>query len=131
MSETDFDEMRRFEATNSNKEGIDVQKKGRQTAHRLPATLRPLFWDHDFATLRWETDRDLVIGRVLASGTWNAVRWLRARLPNPELRAWLQQRQGAGLSNRQLRFWELILELPHREVNGWLANPARQVWEGR
>ena len=38
---------------------------------------------------------------------------------------------GAGLSARQLRFWELILELPHREVNAWLAEPARRIWEAR
>jgi hypothetical protein len=97
----------------------------------LPRRLRPLFWDYEFAKLTWKADSDLIIGRILAVGDWESLRWLLRRLPKPALRAWLQQRQGAGLSARQLRFWEIIVAVPRREVNSWLANPARQVWEGR
>ena len=32
----------------------------------LPKLLRPLFWDYRFDELNWETDRDLIVGRVLA-----------------------------------------------------------------
>ena len=99
--------------------------------NRLPRSLRPLFWDYDFARLTWNADRDLIIARILAAGNWDAIRWLCRRVPDPELRGWLQHRRGAGLSNRQLRFWELILGLPHRQVNAWLAQPGRQAWEGR
>jgi hypothetical protein len=98
---------------------------------RLPRRLRPLFWDHDFARLTWEADADLIVGRILAAGDWEAVLWLLGVLPKPDLRVWLEGRRGAGLSARQLRFWELILGLPHRRVNTWLADPARGVWEGR
>ena len=98
---------------------------------RLPPTLRPFFWDYDFARLSWRTDRDLIIARILAVGNWQSLRWLRRRVPDAELRAWIMNRRGRGLSNRQLRFWELILELPHRQVNAWLAEPARRIWEGR
>ena len=103
----------------------------KERSNRLPKNLRPLFWDYDFAQLTWNADRDLIISRILASGTWASVCWLRGRLPNANLRAWIVQRKAAGLSNRQLRFWELILDLPHRQVNAWLADPARQIWEGR
>src|SRR5437870_3236100 len=98
---------------------------------RLSPRLRPLFWDYDFARLSWEADADLIIGRVLAAGDWEAVRWLLRRLSKPALRDWLTGRRGAGLSARQLRFWEVILGLPRRQVNAWLNDPARQVWEGR
>jgi hypothetical protein len=98
---------------------------------RLPKTLRRFFWDYDFARLSWAEDRDLIIARILAVGDWKSIRWLRRRLPDEELRQWLQRRRGAGLSSRHLRFWELILELPRREVNAWLAQPGRQAWEGR
>lgn len=101
------------------------------TPRRLPRALRRYFWDYDFARLSWKEDRDLIIARILAVGDWDAHRWLRRRLPDAELRAWLMKRRGAGLSNRHLRFWELILDLPHREVNAWLAQPGRQAWEGR
>jgi hypothetical protein len=100
-------------------------------AGRLPQHLRPLFWDHDFARLTWEDDADLLIGRILAAGDWEAVHWLLGRLPKAALRDWLKRRRGAGLSGRQLRFWEIVLGLPRRQVNSWLANPARTVWEGR
>jgi hypothetical protein len=95
---------------------------------QLPRRLRPLFWDHDFARLTWEADTDLIIGRVLTTGDWEAVRRL---LSKSALRDWLQHRRGAGLSARQIRFWELVLGLPRRQVNSWLADPGRQIWEGR
>jgi hypothetical protein len=108
-----------------------MKKQRRPAATKLPRTLRPFFWDYDFGRLSWKADRDLVIARILAVGNWDSLRWLRRRLPDPELRDWLIQRRGAGLSNRHLRFWELILGLPHRQVNAWLAQPGRQAWEGR
>ena len=98
---------------------------------RLSQTLRPFFWDHDFAKLSWAADSDLIIGRILAAGDWKSIQWLRRRLPDADLANWLKRRRGAELSARQLRFWELILELPHRQVNAWLKDPERQVWEGR
>ncbi|HJT77654.1 MAG TPA: hypothetical protein VJ739_10680 [Gemmataceae bacterium] len=98
---------------------------------RLPQRLRPLFWDHDFGRLTWENDVDLLIGRILGAGDWDAVRWLLRRLPESALRDWLERRRGAGLSGRQLRFWELVLGLSRRQVDTWLADPAREVWEGR
>lgn len=98
---------------------------------RLPRLLRPLFWEYHFAQLTWKADADLIIGRILTAGTWETIQWLRRRVPNSALKAWLEHRRGAGLSARQLRFWELLLELPHRQVNAWLRDPGRQLWEGR
>lgn len=97
----------------------------------LPEMLRGFFWEYDFNNLSWEEDRDLVIERLLAYGTWDAIKWLRHALADRELRDWLRQRRGAGLSRQCLRYWELILDLPQREVNGWLAQPGRQVWDSR
>ncbi len=98
---------------------------------RLPSRLWCLFWDHDFGRLTWQADTDLIIGRILTAGDWEAIRWLRRRLPEAALRDWLQCRNGGELSARQLRFWELLLRLPRRQVDAWLRDPARQVWEGR
>lgn len=53
---------------------------GRMTSVRhdpLPPLIRSLFWDLDPRALRWERDREQIIGRVLASGSWDAVTWLR------------------------------------------------------
>ncbi len=73
----------------------------------------------------------LIIGGLTAIWNWDSLRWLRRRLPDAELRIWLEHRRGAGLSNRHLRYWELILELPHRHVNSWLAQSGRRIWEDR
>lgn len=97
----------------------------------LPALLRPLFWDYDFKTLTWDDDRDLIIARVLASGTWEAITWLRTRLGDQALREWIERHRGGGLSPRQLRFWELMLNLPHRQVNAWLQAEGRKIWDQR
>jgi hypothetical protein len=107
--------------------------KNAETTKRsgLPTLLLPFFWDHDFKTLTWEDDRDLIIARVLASRTWEAITWLRARLGDQALREWIERRRGRGLSPRQLRFWEVMLDLPHRQVNAWLQAEGRKIWDQR
>ncbi len=97
----------------------------------LPLLLRALFWDYDFEALTWENDSDLIIARVLTLGGWNAVSWLRSRRGDSALREWIKCHHGGGLSPQRLRFWELILELPHRQVNAWLEEDGRKIWEKR
>jgi hypothetical protein len=97
----------------------------------LPAPVRELFWDFDAKALRWERDRDLIIGRVLASGPWGTVKWLRAKAGDEDLRSWIERHQGRGLSPRQLRFWQLVLGLPARQVDGWLKSDRREIWDRR
>src|SRR5215207_7397065 len=97
----------------------------------LPAQIRSLFWDLDPRELRWERDQEQIIGRVLASSSWDAVTWLRKRAGDDAVREWIERHQGRGLSPRQLRFWELILDLPHRRVDEWLRSERRQVWDRR
>lgn len=110
-----------------------MSHQGTQSARssKLPATLRALFWDYDFAALSWENDRDLIMARVLTAGSWDAATWLRSRVGNDALREWIERHRGGGLSPQRLRFWELILGLPHRQVNTWLAAEGRQVWDKR
>jgi len=97
----------------------------------LPPPLRSLFWDCDFAQLDWQQHRDFIIRRVLAEGSWDAVCWLRNELGDPPLRDWIERHQGRSLSPQQLRFWELILDLPKESVDTWLRSEERKIWEGR
>jgi hypothetical protein len=110
---------------------MNPQDAPRTPCTTLPATLRPLFWDYDVATLTWETDRDLIIARILAAGDWEAVMWLRSRLGDGPLREWLERHQGRGLSPPRLRFWEVILAIPPHQVNAWLAAEERKIWDQR
>ncbi len=97
----------------------------------LPEPLRELFWDYSFDELSWEEDRDLIIGRVLCEGPWDTVQWLRRELGDGAVREWIERARGRGLSRRQLRFWQLILELPAEEVDAWLAAREPDLWEQR
>ncbi|MBI2501795.1 MAG: hypothetical protein HYW07_00985, partial [Candidatus Latescibacteria bacterium] len=46
----------------------------------IPRSLKPLFWDYDFRGLSWPADQDLVTSRILASGDWQAITWLRRQV---------------------------------------------------
>jgi hypothetical protein len=97
----------------------------------LPAPIRKLFWDTAARDLHWDRHREAIIGRVLASGTWTDVTWLRKTIGDPALREWILRHEGRGLTPQQLRFWQLLLDLPRREVDRWLRSPSRQVWDNR
>ena len=97
----------------------------------LPDMLKPFFWDCDFSSLSWEQHGDFIIRRLLQSGSWQALRWLRAEVGDPELRRWIEQRHGSGLSPRQLRYWEIVLDLPHPKVTRWVRASTDQPWQRR
>ena len=98
---------------------------------KIPRSLKPLFWDYDFRELSWPADQDLVTSRILASGDWQAITWLRQQVTSRQLRHWLLERKGRGLDPQRLRFWELILDLPHQTVNGWLRLVEQDAWPRR
>jgi hypothetical protein len=99
--------------------------------NKLPDFLQPYFWDCDFLVLSWGEQRDFIVRRLLQSGSWQALTWLRAELGDAELRRWIEDRRGAGLSPRQLRFWAAILGLPQARVTRWVYTAAGQPWERR
>jgi hypothetical protein len=96
----------------------------------LPESLRPLFWDCDFATLDVVRHNDFIVGRVLASGPLDAIRWLRRQYGDDVIRDWIIRHCGRQLSSRQLRFWETVIGLPAADVQQWLTGPERRLWEG-
>jgi len=108
-----------------------MRKKMARNYGKLPEKLRPLFWDYDFQQLRWKLDRHLITSRVLSSGNWNAVTWLRSRLSDQELKQWFLTRKGAELNPQRLRFWELVLKLPPQKIRLWLMSKKGGVWEKR
>ncbi len=95
----------------------------------LPDFLSPFFWDVDFSLLVLPEQIDFITRRLLQHGNWQTLTWLRNELGDPKLRQWIEKRRGAGLSPRQLRFWELVLDLPHRKVNRWVHKAAASEWQ--
>jgi hypothetical protein len=99
--------------------------------HTPPHFLKAFFWDYDFDSLSWEEDRELIINRILSSGDWNALTWLRSHIGDRFLREWIERHEGGKLSPKKLRFWELVLGLPHRKVSTWLATERGEIWGKR
>jgi hypothetical protein len=103
----------------------------REKATPLPQSLQAFFWDFRFDQLTWEADRELVIRRLMAHGSWEVISWLRRKIGDSELRKWLIAHQGRGLSPRQLRFWSLVLSLPNRQVSAWMLTRQAEPWSQR
>jgi hypothetical protein len=97
----------------------------------LPEELRPFFWDVDFEALRWSEYRDFIITRILSRGDWPSIIWVRQFAGDTTIRSTITRLRGRDLSPQQLRFWELIVKLPHRVVTGWINDPAGRVWNHR
>ena len=97
----------------------------------LPRFLKPIFWEYDFEDMSWEADKDIIVFKILSSGDWNSVRWLRSQLGPDQLRQWLLAKRGRGLDPTRIRFWELVLDLPRQVADDWLESADGGVWEGR
>src|ERR1051325_8349135 len=110
---------------------LDLNAAQPKRGAKLPPELKQLFWDYDAARLRWDRDKDLIIARILAQGDWHAAHWLVETLGKDNLREWLRSRKGRGLDARVLRFWEVALDLPHREVTEWLREQSHLPWQTR
>lgn len=102
-----------------------------QTTVKLTKSIRELLWEYDKRSVSWPEDADLIIRKVLHSGTWDDIQWLRRTLGDPQLRNWLLERQGAGLDARRIRFWQLALELPEDRVREWLERNRQNPWQQR
>lgn len=97
----------------------------------IPREFERFFWDVDFEKLNWAEHSEHVIQRVLEKGDLDALRWLSATIGREGIRRHIEKRRGRGLDPRRLRFWEFILEIPKAEVDEWLADPGRQIWDNR
>jgi hypothetical protein len=103
----------------------------KKKAPPLPKKFKPLFWDVDFGSLSWQKHRDYIIGRILERGDWSAIEFVRRKTTDEGIKDWILRREGRGLDNRQLRFWQVVLELDNRTVNAWLARNKTNPWFNR
>lgn len=102
-----------------------------RTDTALPRPVRDVLWEYEPGALSWREDEAFITGRVLAAGSWKAVTWLRDRAGDDALRDWILTHRGRGLSPRQLRFWQLVLDLPARRVDAWIERRRTSPWEQR
>jgi hypothetical protein len=104
---------------------------GGESSVPLPPRVQSLFWDTGRRDVSLEREGDFVIGRVLSAGDWESVLWLRSATGDASLRDYVIRTRGRLLSPRQLRLWQVLLDLPQESVDQWLAAPERRVWDRR
>lgn len=97
----------------------------------LPDFLKKFFWDYDFQKLMRPGDRDLIIGQILQVGDWRSIGWSREQIGDDDLKHWILKHRGRGLSPRQMRYWQVILDLPDEQVNQWMQAIAEAPWDTR
>ena len=93
--------------------------------------LETIFWDVDIASLSWDENRDFIIRRILTHGNLDMLRWLRRQIGDSGLEDWLVLHQGKGLSPRQLRYWQVILDIPKSIVDLWVDRSRNSIWYQR
>ena len=94
----------------------------------LPIDMEWIFWDCDPRLLDLEEHHDFMIRRVLESGDWDSIKWLRRVIGDAAIHEWFLAKNGGGLDPRRLRFWGLILDLPTQLVDEWVAKAKLSHW---
>lgn len=103
-----------------------------RTTLDLPDQIRAYFWDYDPERLSWERSRHTIVFRLLEKGGMHAVRWLRERVSDDEIREFIVRRRGRGISPPpRLRFWSLVVGIPRHDVDEWIATARRDPWHNR
>jgi hypothetical protein len=97
----------------------------------LPSEVRALLHDCAPDAVTWEEHRGFLIDRILSDGGWDTVLWLRRTAGDDVLRARILATRGRRLAPRQLRLWQVLLDLPEADVTAGLADPSRAVWDRR
>ena len=94
---------------------------------RLPEILRPLFWQYRFDDLKLDEHRELVLLHVVTNRGPSHIAWLRRRIGDGAIPAWIRGRKARGLMVGQVARWG-----PPETVRRWhRADPNSITWEAR
>jgi len=104
---------------------------GRPKSARLPPYVRELFWEYGPRGVSWSRHRGFIVKRILSDGESRALRWLRRNMTDGELRRWFRETRGRALDPPRLRYWEVVLGLPKKEVDGWIRSMRKGPWHRR
>ena len=86
----------------------------KETSVRLPESMRTLFWDVDFASIKPERHVSFIIERALEYGNDDAIRWIVREFPGKAIADTV--RSSRSLSRNTGRLWSLVLEIPEGEI---------------
>jgi hypothetical protein len=92
----------------------------------LPESVARLLWDVDSTRIDLHRDAALILERVMARGSWDAMKWLRAQYSREEIAAFVRGEGARKLSPRDLAYWALVCGVD--TVVG--AGGGRPSWAG-
>ena len=92
---------------------------------QLPASMRSLFWEVDFDTLRPDLRPEYVMARVLERGRLVDVQWLLAHFGLDRIHRLLREVGHVELSQRTVAFWRCVLDAKEEP---WAGPPS---WKKR
>jgi hypothetical protein len=76
----------------------------------IPASVQNALWSYDSSRLDVENDKQLIIGSILAHGTLDAVRWLRATYAEADIRDVFHNSAASNWSPKTLHYWSVLLD---------------------
>lgn len=94
---------------------------------RLPAFVRPLFWDTDAEALEVEKSRFAIIERLLRFGRPRHIRWLMKVYP-PGVIAQVV-RESVNLDRRTAHYWTIRLGILVEEVRCLKKSSHLEPWD--
>jgi hypothetical protein len=74
----------------------------------LPDFISRLLWDVDVSALDEGRDSALILERVMSRGSWEAMKWLRARYPQSLIADFVTRHGARKLSPRDLAYWAAV-----------------------
>jgi|SRR3989344_2974458 len=83
-------------------------------SEELPASLKPLFWDVDFASLSLEKSRGFILKRIIDRGDTLAYDWMKDRYHVDEIKILVLSSR--DLSRKTANFWSKYFGLDPNTV---------------
>ena len=89
---------------------------------KIPKTMKPFFQEYEFSSLNLQSDRELIIGRILEFGTKKELTWLFKTYSPQEISKFVQKRGYRTLSVRAFNFWCVVLGIKRYSKPAWLKD---------
>lgn len=92
---------------------------------KLPAFLKPYFWDVDFEKIDPEKSKMFILKRCLDRGSDKAIKWLLQHYTKDDIRHLLLTSR--DLSAKTANFWALYLNVNIKKVSSLKNPPTRKI----
>ena len=77
----------------------------------IPPAFKKFFWDADFAQLKFPEHQNYVLGKLMAYGDIDAIRWILGAFDRAAIRQYLEKKGAVALDRKSYLFWEKVLAM--------------------